>query len=366
MINMIRFELKKSLSLKKNWFVFITTGFIILLYFGSLNNADQKQWSLEESSLKEQIKLLTDTMKKENSEAAGEDVSFQMEELKLLQKILSAHLSRDWRDKVATEIEVLDLRFAQSAEVVPDEMRRVAEERIEYLAILLADDIKPVYERTAVNGVHLLWNISLLFLPVLFYLLFFILVGDIYGYEHDGGTIRLLHSTPYSQLVIQSSKWVASLVLSMLYILITIFTTFAIGILTNGIGTFSYPIKVGGDWSTIGTTLSLVWLLVLATLIFVICLIRFISFFVKSGTYITFLGMALFLVFRFMPENLLPTHILQWIPFYYFKVNKLVGAGNEFFQQGVLSLAISSVVLLVIPCLVTYIQNSPIAASKNY
>ncbi|MDN4606115.1 ABC transporter permease subunit [Sporosarcina highlanderae] len=357
MKNMMRFELKKSVSIRKNWFVFIALVFVFLLYFGSLNNVNQKQWALEERSLNEQIRLLNDSIRHEKSEVSTDAMSFQMEELKLFQKILSAHLSGDWKDKAAAEIEMLDLRINQSPEMVADEVRRVAEERVDFLTILLTDSIKPVYERTSVDGAHLLWNISLLFLPVLFYLLFFILVGDIYGYEQEGGTIRLLRSTPYSQLMIQSSKWIASLVLSMLYILITITIPFIIGSLTNGVGNFSYPIKVGGEWSTIGATLNLVWLLVLATLIFSICLIQFIAYFMKSGTFTIFLGMTLFLVFRFIPENLIPTNVLQWIPFYYFKVNILVDVGNDFFRQGMFCLSLASVALLVIPYVIPYIRN---------
>lgn len=353
MKNLIQFEMKKSIKMKKNWFVLFVTIAILALYFVSLNRADQRQVKLEEMSLKEQIEISSHSMSTEGDE----DRSFQLKELALLNEMLNAHLSLNWRMKAKAEIELLKLKLDQFSLKGENTGESLINERIEYLTILLDKDITPVYERTSVNGLHFLLNSSILLLSVLFYLLLFILVGDVYGYEYDIGTIQLLYGTPYSKQLISSAKWIVSLGISMAYMIISISLPFFIGLLANGIGTFSYPVKVGQNWSTIGVALSLVWLLVFATVLFSICLIQLLALFMRNGTFTMFLVMALFLGFRFIPETLIPQEIIRWIPLYYFQVNKLFVLGNEFFVQGIICLVGASVAMMTITFLPTFFRE---------
>lgn len=354
MLNLLHFEFGKTIARKKNKTIFGILTAIITFYFISLHFY-QNSTDIE-NQLKREIQLINISIKNAdiNDSNKEEILTVLTKKRVLLQYLLEANARQDWRQELEIKNKLIDLEFIEVKHGKSTYSYIELKEEKELNEKLLAVNIQPIQKGQGTEAIHLTWNtLTLFFSSLLVFLLLFILIGDMHGYEYDLGTNKLLSSTPYTSNQVKQVKLFVSFLTSFIFLLIMFILPFALGLIGSGHGAFNYPIQYGVGWSTMGVLLSKTFLLLVFIVLFISALIQLLSCFIKNGMLVTFSVIFLLVLYTFLPQLYFDVSIRSWIPFHYFNTSQLIKYGNPFLYKGILILSVSTAVSILISNVLT-------------
>ncbi|WP_010094067.1 ABC transporter permease [Ornithinibacillus scapharcae] len=224
------------------------------------------------------------------------------------------------------------------------------------------------YSSSSIHYLYRLFEISFGFVGVIFFLFLF---GDIVTKEGLGrnGPIHLLRTQPIHRDKILASKFLTTIVFSSITLISIIAFSIIVGGLFDRIGDWDYPVLIYGEERTftlmgMGTFLLKASSLFLLILIFCYSILILFSILTKRSLITTGLTLGILLIGIGMSKELVTSTIAHYIPFQYFSVfnvltNELALTMENFnisYVNGMVSLSISSVALLLITYIISVIQ----------
>ncbi|WP_042144452.1 ABC transporter permease [Paucisalibacillus sp. EB02] len=239
-------------------------------------------------------------------------------------------------------------------------------------AELIMEFLKEQSNKYSSTSIHYLFRLFGILFSLTGAVFFLFLLGDIVTKEGLGrnGSINLLHTQPIKRHNILASKFFTAMLISLLILVSAILFSIIVGSVFDRIGDWHYPVLIYGEDRTF-TLMSMGVFLIKAVGMFMLILffcytILFLfSIITKRALVALGLTIATILFGILVGEELITLGIAQYIPFQYFSVfevltNELALTLENFnltYTNGMISLSIASLVLLVVIYLVSFIQT---------
>lgn len=356
-INLLLFEIKKTIKTKKNIVIIALLILIItLMAFVSKginsNNESNKVASVEYqiTEIGNSINQLPEDNKIQRVKEIREE---SLQEIEYLKKIIEAHKTGDWKKELEYK-NILDenlINKLESGKAGGGEPIVIIKKRLLLNQELFKRNIEPV-ERHSTKGFYFMNVILNTLLGFTGVILFTLLAGDTLAREFEKGTIKLLFTQPIKRQKLINSKLIIS-VFGCLAIIITLsLIAFVIGSLISGTGTHEYPVLISGDdivFSNLISFLLQCFILYSFVLIFVITLLFLISILSSSSILTISIGI---IVFSLSHLGIVKYEYLKSfahvLPFTYFETFKILdGSLAESLQNNNISMQNGLVVLTI-------------------
>lgn len=242
--------------------------------------------------------------------------------------------------------------------------RAEAESIMEYMK-----ELSNKYSSTSIHYLFRLLGMCFSLIGVAFFLF---LLGDIVTKEGLGrnGPINLLHTQPIKRRNILASKFFTAMLISLFILVSAIVFSIIVGSVFDRIGDWQYPVLIYGEDRTF-TLMSMGAFLIKAIGMFMLILffcytILFLfSIITKRALVALGLTVATILFGTLVGEELITFSISHYIPFQYFSVFEVITNelaltlenSNLTYMNGMISLSIASLVVLVVIYIVSFIQT---------
>ncbi len=225
------------------------------------------------------------------------------------------------------------------------------------------------YSSASIHYLFRLFGLLFSFIGAVFFLFLF---GDIITKEGLGrnGPIHLLRTQPIKQYQILASKYLTVILTSLLLLLCAVIFSLIVGSIFDRLGDWDYPVLIYGEDRTF-TLMGMGEVLIKATFLFMLILLFSYTilflFSILTKRVLVAMGLTLGLLFigMKMSGGLVTSSIAHYIPFQYFSVfevvtNELALTLDNFnltYTNGIISLGIASLVLLVVTYIISFVQS---------
>lgn len=246
-VNTLNFELKKLGKQNKSKLIFVLSIVLIFVLWVMNNWMGEQMATSEYESVQFEIESINDAVLRlpdiNETQQIREDYSQRKD---LLENRIESLNANDWKADLENQIGLDEsfLQGLQKGNVIGGEPRALVEARLALNEELLEQNIEPVHETYATQGVNFLRSLLNIFLGLGGVILIVFLTGDILAKELERGTIKLLFTQPVSRVSILNSKFVAATISSLLLLLVVGLLAFLTGSLFSGIGSSDYPILI--------------------------------------------------------------------------------------------------------------------------
>ncbi|MDN4606116.1 ABC transporter permease subunit [Sporosarcina highlanderae] len=344
--NLLGFEFRKFFKQKKWLFVTIVFLLLIIGFFGT-------EWFMENSGRNKYAEVTERNLQYiQNNLSAPipeKEKLFLKELFSIQEKKLDALKANAKKDVLRLELEELRLELegrekgTGQSSVPYTEM----EHQLELKTRILEGDLLP--RNLKFDGTGFVMNVMEALLPLHFFLLIILLLGDITGYENDNGTIRLLKNTPYSTFKIFLGKLIVSISVGMLFLVSLFLLPYLLAGVFKGFGGFQYPEYVNGEWVTTGKLITEYFFYSILLVIFISIVIQFVHVFIRKGL-ITLLALFILFAIQFFirPASIENTPIISWNPIVYLHPGLTILDGFYYYSQALLTLGLFTGILFII------------------
>lgn len=171
-----------------------------------------------------------------------DDLSLQK---RLNEEKRNAIVSNDWRKVLNLDIQLDEwsLKDLHKSNVTSHQNPEVLIMEINKNKFLLKNDIKPIYENCSMTSYNFIRLVSAEALPLFLLIIISLFSSDIVSNENDAGTFKVLLIQPISRTKVLFSKIIASTLINISIILLTLFGFF-IGLgITKGFSSPKYPVN---------------------------------------------------------------------------------------------------------------------------
>jgi ABC-2 type transport system permease protein len=255
---LIAFEFKKFFKNKKNLIAIFVFILLILVEIALCISMEKRKTGIEielcngtVEQCKQQIdKLKSDYEKTDASDSQGRNFLKEGIDNLSLQKRLNeekrnAIVSNDWRKMLDLDIQLDEwsLKGMQKSNATSAQNPEALIMEIKKDKFLLKNDIKPIYESCSMTSYNFIRLTSIDILPLFLLIIISLFSSDIMSNENDAGTFKVLLIQPISRTKVLFSKIIASTLINISIILLTLFGFF-IGLgITKGFGSPKYPVN---------------------------------------------------------------------------------------------------------------------------
>jgi len=358
---MLTFELKKHIFNKK-FFILSTLLIVCVLLLFSRNFVFQSYIP------KEQLQEIDNYIKTSQKNGTQYEEVLKNEpnneEIKQLQKLnymminilydwRNTRSSNDWKSNLQLENDFLTvaLQFKELGGDFPlsqTEMNRT----ITFNEKLLELNIKPEHENYSIALPNFLKNVIDLLMNFGAFILIILFIGDTLSSEYENRTANLLYTQPLNKANIINAKFITSIFVYLISVLLIIIITFITTYLFGKKGTFSYPVMIERnqslDFISIGDYILQGMTIVTCLVLLLISLLLFFSLLVKHTLTTIFLVMVTFALGYMI--SLINWNILYWVnPFQYLLASDKILIQNEYvWYQGIPSALLITMIFYII------------------
>lgn len=344
--NLLMFELRKFFKQKK-W-LFVSVIFLVLIIgFFSV------EWFMENSNRNKYAEVTERNLQLIQNNLSNpipeREKLFLKELFSIQEKKLYAQKANSNREVLRLEMEELRLELKGRAKGVGQSSVPYTEleNQLELKIRILEGDLLP--RNLKFDGAGFVMNVMETLLPLHFFLLIILLLGDITGYENDIGTIRLLKSTPYSTFKMFLSKLIVSICVGTLFLGGLFLLPYLLAGAFKGFGGFQYPEYVNGEWVSTGELIAEFFFYSILLVVFISIVIQFVHVFIRRGL-ITLLALFILFAIQFFirPAYIDDTPTVSWNPIVYLHPGITILDGVYYYSQALLTLGLFTGILFII------------------
>lgn len=345
MVKLLHFEFRKICKQRKSLFV-LGLFLVLIVSFFSVESI------MESSNLKKYEDITSRNLEylQNVPDSIPNNEKIFLEKLSIVQeKKLEALQENNKRDVFLLELEETTLELEGREKGVSQSLVSYTEleQQVELNNRIKENGLLP--RDLKFDGPGFLINVMESLLPLHFFLLLLLLIGDITGYENDQGTMRLLKSTPYSKIQLIFSKFIVSVCVGIGFLSVLFLLSYGLGGIFKGFEGFQYPEYVNGEWSTTGKLLAEYFLYSALLVIFISALIQFMHLFIRRGL-ITLLTLFILFAIQFFvsPHLLASNSTISWNPIIYLNPGPIIRNEAYIYSEALLKLGLFTVFLLIL------------------
>jgi len=333
---------------------------MILQFFlhSSYNDSD-----IQITNLENELNQLSEIMQSVANEANGaKKVEHIQKESKLLSSKIEAQKDGDWKRELEIDIELLNhlltglekgIISATSIPYSEIETDLALKEQIRSL------NVEPRRYGNGFDSSGFTLLFARIVLPLIFFMLIILLISDISGFENNRGTMFLMKSTPNSNTSILFAKTLVSVLMGIVFLILSFLIPYFFAALFKGFGSLQYPVMVGDDFTTTGQILLEYFILSCFIVIFLCVLTQLVHAFVQNGTMTIYLMLILFIaqsfIVKLFNEN---SKIFTYLPLQYLNPVFFIEESTLPIQSGISVLALWSILLFMITFLISKSNRS--------